>query len=142
MNICEIMTDRVVSIGQGESVSAAARLLKRHNIGSLPVCDDSGRLRGILTDRDIILRCVAADSDPAETKVSEIMSRGVITATPFDDVDKATALMSADQVRRLPVLDNGRVVGMVALCDMARSSNCEMEASEALCEISSNIRRR
>lgn len=142
MNVCDIMTDRVISIGQSEPVSAAARLLKRHNIGALPVCDDSGRLRGIVTDRDIVTRCVAADADPKEIKVSEIMSRGVITANPFDDVEKAVRLMGVDQVRRLPITDNGRVVGMVALCDMARSCNCEMEAAEALTEISSNVKRK
>jgi CBS domain-containing protein len=142
MNVCDIMTDRVISVGQSEPVSAAARLLKRHNIGALPVCDDSGRLRGIVTDRDIVTRCIAADADPRETKVSEIMSRGVITASPFDEVERAVRLMSVDQVRRLPITDNGRVVGMVALCDMARSCNCEMEAAEALTEISSNVKRK
>jgi CBS domain-containing protein len=142
MNICDIMTDRVVSIEQNEPVSAAAKLLKSCNVGALPVCDDKGRLRGMLTDRDIVLRCVAADADPRQTRVSEIMSRGIITASPFDGVDKAVKLMSADQVRRLPVMDDGRLVGMVTLCDMARSCNCEMEASEALTEISSNFKRR
>jgi len=142
LRVCDIMTDRVVTVGQDEPVSTAARLLKRHNIGALPVCDKDGRLRGILTDRDIVLRCVAADADPAQVKVNEIMSRGVITAGPFDPVDKVVRLMSEDQVRRLPVVDSGKVVGMVSLGDMARNSNCEMEAAEALTEISSNIRRK
>lgn len=142
MKICDIMTDKVVCVGQDEPITAAARLLKRHNIGSLPVCDDTGRLKGIVTDRDIVLRCVASDTDPKEVRVSEIMSRGVITTGPFDIVEKASRLMSEDQVRRLPVLDNGRVVGMVALCDLARSYDCEMEASEALSEISANVKRK
>ena len=64
MRICDIMTDRVISVGLAEPVAAAARLLKRHNLGALPVCDDQGRLRGMVTDRDIVLRCVAADADP------------------------------------------------------------------------------
>lgn len=76
MTVNEIMTGRVVTIGQDEPVSAAARLLKRHNLGALPVCDGSGRLRGLLTDRDIVLRCVAADEDPKTTRIGEIMSRG------------------------------------------------------------------
>ena len=108
LRVCDIMTDRVVTVGQDEPVSTAARLLKRHNIGALPVCDKDGRLRGIVTDRDIVLRCVAADSDPAQVKVNEIMSRGVITAGPFDPLDKAVRLMSEDQVRRLPVVDGGK----------------------------------
>ncbi|MBR4056827.1 MAG: CBS domain-containing protein [Oscillospiraceae bacterium] len=142
MKICDIMSDRVISIGMDEPVSAAARLLKNHNIGSVPVCSGDGKLRGIVTDRDIVLRCVAADADPNTTPVKEIMSRGILTAQPFDDAEKAAELMSQDQVRRLPVLDNGRLVGIVALSDLARNCNCEMEAASALTEISSNLRRR
>ena len=142
MKICDIMSDQVVTVGLDEPVSAAARLLRSHNVGALPVCGADGKLRGILTDRDIVLRCVAGDCDPKTTPVREVMSRGVITAGPFDEIDKAVYLMSQDQVRRLPVMDNGRIVGIVALSDMARSCNCEMEAAEALTEISSNLRRR
>lgn len=142
MKVCDIMSDRVVVIDQDEPVSAAAKLLKRCNIGALPVCDSQNRLRGIVTDRDIVIRCIAADADPKATRISEIMSRGVITAGPFDEVGQAAKLMSTDQVRRLPVLDEGRLVGMVTLCDMARSCDCDMEAGEALTEISSNFRRK
>jgi len=142
MKICDIMTDGVVSIGLSEPVSAAARLLKSKNIGALPVCDGQGKLRGMLTDRDIVTRCVAAGADPADVKVEEIMSRGVVFTSPFDEVEQAVRLMSGDQVRRLPVVDSGRLVGMVSLCDMARNCNCDMEAAEALSEISSNLKRK
>lgn len=142
LKVCDIMSDKVISIGQDEPVSAAAKLLKRCNIGAVPVCDDKRRLRGILTDRDIVLRCVAVGADPRDTPVREIMSRGVVTAGPFDDVARAAETMSTDQVRRLPVLDEGRLVGMVTLCDLARDCNCDMEAGAALTEISSNFRRR
>lgn len=142
MKVCDIMSDRVISIDQNETVSTAAKLLKRCNIGALPVCDAGNRLRGMLTDRDIVTRCVAADADPSQLRVSEIMSRGVVTAGPFDELGQVVKVMSADQVRRLPVLDDGRLVGMVTLCDMARDCNCDMEASEALSEISSNFRRK
>ena len=142
MKICEIMSERVITIDAEEPVIAAARLMKSHNIGSVPACGKDGRLRGIITDRDIVLRCVAGDADPQTTPVREVMSRGIVTAQPFDDVEKAARLMSLDQVRRLPVLDGGRVVGIVALSDLARSCECEMEAAEALTEISANLRRR
>ena len=79
MKICDVMSDNVVSIKLGEPVAAAAKLLKRCNIGALPVCDESGKLKGMLTDRDIVIRCVALDSDPTKVKVEEIMSRGVVT---------------------------------------------------------------
>lgn len=142
MKIGEIMTDKVVSISQMEPVSAAARLMKRHNLGALPVCDDGGRLRGMITDRDIVTRCVAADLDAADTQVREIMSRGICTCGCGEDVQAAVIAMRTEQVRRLPVLEEGRLVGMLSLGDLARSQSCHMEAAEALTEISANIHRR
>ena len=80
MEVQEIMTAKVITVGQDEPVTAAARLLRRWNLGALPVTDSTGRLRGVLTDRDIVLRCLALDNDPADTRVSEVMSRGRATA--------------------------------------------------------------
>ena len=142
MKVCEIMSDKVVSIDQDEPVSAAAKLLKQCNVGALPVCDGEQKLRGILTDRDIVTRCVAAGADPARTRISEIMSRGVVTAGPMDEVGRAAKLMGGDQVRRLPVVSEGKLVGVLSLCDMARDLHCDMEAGEALSEISMNFRKR
>jgi len=139
MKIGEIMSDRVISISQMEPVSAAARLMARFNLGALPVCDSTGRLRGILTDRDIVTRCVAADMDAAETKVRELMSRGISSCEREDDVKTAAERMASQQVRRLPVLEDGRLVGMLSLSDLARERRLSMEAAEALGQISSNI---
>ncbi|MEG0940606.1 MAG: CBS domain-containing protein, partial [Oscillospiraceae bacterium] len=115
MNICDIMTDRVISVGEDEPVCAAAKLLKRNNIGSLPVRDEKGKLRGIITDRDIVLRCVASEADPQNVLVREIMSRNLVTASPFDDAAKAAERMAECQIRRLPITENGILVGIVAL---------------------------
>ena len=142
MLVSDIMNPETVTISPEETVALAARLLSRHNIGSLPVCGGDGEVRGILTDRDIVLRCVAADEDPETTPVSEIMSRSVITVNPGDDVRRASELMGLGQVRRLPVTENGKLVGVVSLGDMARISLCDMEAARALEEISSNLRDR
>ena len=136
------MTQGAISVGQDEPVTAAARLLKQYNIGALPVCDSNGQLRGILTDRDIVLRCVASGHDSNSMRVSEIMTHGVITASPDDTVEHASKLMAHDQIRRLAIMDDSKLIGMVALADMARSLACEMEASEALTEISENITRK
>lgn len=140
MRIGEIMTERVVTVGQREPVAAAAKLMKRHNLGALPVCDDTGRLRGLLTDRDIVTRCVAGEMDPADTPVREVMSRGIATCEPDGEAAEALRIMGAEQVRRLPVTREGRLVGMVSLADLARSGS--MEAAGALAEISANIVRR
>ena len=141
MQVRDFMNPSVVSITPGESASLAARLLSRHNVGSLPVCGEDGGLRGIVTDRDIVLRCVAAEEDPAQTPVKDIMSRNCAVVSPDDDAREATRLMAARQVRRLPVLEDGRVVGMVSLGDLARSHRCDMEASKALSEISENVKK-
>lgn len=141
MKVCEIMSNAVVSVGPDEPVAAAARLLKRWNLGALPVCDPGGHLRGFVTDRDIVLRCVAAGDDPAGVPVREVMSRAVSTADPNENVSDLIARMGREQLRRLPVTDSGRVIGMVTLCDLARRTDCSTEAAAALHDISLNIRR-
>jgi len=139
MLVKDLMSPDVISIEPGSSAALAARLLSRHNVGVLPVCTGDGRLRGMVTDRDIVLRCVAPEEDPAQTPVRDIMTRGCATISPEDDCRTAARLMALRQVRRLPVVENGKLVGMLALSDMARSQRYDMEAAQALCEISENI---
>jgi CBS domain-containing protein len=93
----------------------------------------------MITDRDIVLRCVAAEEDPAQTFVRDIMTRRCTTVSPDDDCREASHLMSFQQVRRLPVVEEGKVVGIISLSDLARSRRYDMEAAQALCEISENI---
>ncbi len=140
MQVRDLMNSSVVSITPGESAALAARLLSRHNLGALPVCEADGVLRGIVTDRDIVLRCVAAEEEPAQTPVREIMSRSCAVVAPDDDAREAARLMAVRQVRRLPVLEGGRVVGMVSLGDLAGSRRYDMEASKALSDISSSLK--
>ena len=141
MQVRDLMNPGVVSITPGESAALAARLLSRHNVGSLPVCGQDGRLRGIVTDRDIVTRCVAAEDDPAQTPVRDIMTRNCVVVSPDDDPREATRLMAAQQVRRLPVTENGKVVGMVSLGDLATCHAFEMETSKALSEISEQVKK-
>lgn len=141
MQVRDLMNQSVVSIDPSESAALAARLLARHNLGSLPVCGEDGGLRGIVTDRDIVLRCVAAEEDPAQTQVKDIMTRNCAVVSPDDDAREATRLMAAKQVRRLPVLENDKVVGMVSLGDLAKSHRFDMEASKALSEISEPVQK-
>lgn len=142
MLVSDIMNKDVVTVSPEETVEVASRLLSRHNIGALPVCGGDGKLRGIITDRDIVLRCVAGGSSPSSTKVRDVMSRSVVTAAPGDDISRASGLMSSAQVRRLPVVEGGELVGMLSLGDMALRTACDMEAARALTDISSGIRRR
>ena len=142
MYIKDMMTRRAVSVAPDEPITAAARLLKRDNIGSVPVCDSKGQLQGIITDRDIVLRCVAAGVDPDKTLIRDVMTTGVFTVSPTDTVESAAALMGKAQVRRLPVCEKGTLVGMLSLGDLACSGACNMEASAALTEISSGVQHR
>ena len=141
MQVSDLMNRSVVSIDPGESAALAARLLSRHNLGSLPVCGTDGGLRGIVTDRDIVTRCVAAAEDPNKVPVRDIMTRNCAVVAPGDDVSKAARMMAAQQVRRLPVTEGDKVVGMVSLGDLACCRQYDMEAGEALSEISDNVHR-
>ena len=119
MEVREIMTAPAIAVGQDESVAAAARLL-----------------------RDIALRCFALEEGGVNTRVSEIMSRGIVTAEPGDSVETAARTMARERVRRLPVTEGGRLVGMVSLCDMARRSDCRGVWTAAMQSISANVIRR
>ena len=139
MLVKELMTSGVGTVEPGSSAALAARLLSRHNVGALPVCSREGRLRGMVTDRDIILRCIAPEDDPAQTPVRDIMSRACAYTSPDMDCLQAGALMAQQQVRRLPVVEKGRVVGILTLSDLARCGRYDMEAARALSEISENV---
>jgi len=142
MLVKDLMTPGAVTVEPGSSVALAAKLISRHNVGLLPVCSPDKRLRGVVTDRDIVLRCVAAEEDPAQTPVRDIMTRGCATLSPGDDCAEASRRMAAQQVRRLPVVEGGKVVGMLSLADLARSRRYDMEAAQALGEITENVVKR
>lgn len=142
MKLREIMTDTVVRIHPKETVSVAARMLEHYNIGMLPVCGSDGRICGLITDRDIVTRCLAADRSPGTTSVAEVMTAKVIAARPDTDAAEAADLMGREQIRRLPVMENGRLCGMVSLGDLARAKQTSSGAADALSAISSHISRR
>ena len=139
MKIRDIMTSPVVSIEPGETVEVAARTLTRHNIGALPVCTGAGKLCGLITDRDIVTRCLAANRLPARTKVREVMTSQVLAVKPDMETGVAAHLMGREQIRRLPVIENGKLCGMVSLGDLANREESAIDAGDALSEISSNL---
>ena len=141
MIVSQLMDPEVVAIDAGESAATAARMMQSANLGCLPVLR-GGALTGMLTDRDLVLRCIAAGLDPEKTPVGRIMSPQPVTVSPAADSLEAARLMADRQLRRLAVTENGRLVGMLSLGDLAAVPDCEMEASQALSEISLNVRRR
>jgi CBS domain-containing protein len=121
-SVRDAMTENPRSIGQSASVVEAARLMREEHIGSLPITDDE-QLVGMITDRDITTRVVAEAADPTTTSVGDVYSRDVVSVGPDNDLDEALQLMARHQVRRLPVVENGRLVGIVAQADVALREN-------------------
>ena len=123
--IVEVMTKHPRAVAADTSVREAARLMEGDDVGSLPVVEKGGatRLIGVLTDRDIALRVVAAGRDPETTPVSEVASRDIVTVTPDDDLDDALTQMARAQVRRLPVVaGEGELVGILSQADLTRAT--------------------
>ena len=141
MKVRELMTPRVIRIAPEENAAVAARALTHYNVGALPVCTPDGRLCGMLTDRDIVTRCLASGRQPENTTVGDIMTRNVVTAMPEMDAGVAASLMARQQVRRLPVVQNGSVCGMVTLGDLSRNDQSAPDAADALAEITGNVSR-
>ena len=139
MKIRDVMTSPVVKIGPEENLCVASRLLTQYNIGAMPVCGMDGRLCGVITDRDIVTRCLSAGKLPEQTKVREAMSAGIRVVRPDMDVETAGLLMSGMQIRRLPVMENGRLCGMVTLGDLARHKDTEGCAAGILRNISCGL---
>ncbi len=141
MLVKNVMTTNVVTVLPEETVATASRLMARDNLGALAVCSRDGHLRGMLTDRDIVLRCVASGENPAELTVRQVMTRRLVTVSPEETTDQAASCMARQQVRRLPVEEEGKLVGMISLADLSREPQYRMEAAEALCNICNCVRK-
>ena len=119
----DIMSSDCTCVGESDSVLDAARRLAELDVGSLPICGDDNRLKGMITDRDIVVRVLAAGKNPGDTKVADI-SQGdgeTVTIGADDSIEEALRTMADHQVRRLPVIDGHELVGMVAQADIARN---------------------
>ena len=138
MEIKDIMTRSVVSIHPNESVEVAARTMTQYNIGILPVCAN-GKLCGVLTDRDIVTRCLAANRLPQNTQVRQVMTEQVTSVRPSMETGVAAHLMGRLQIRRLPVVEDGKLCGMVSLGDMAVREETVIDAGDVLADVSSNF---
>lgn len=139
MKVKDIMTKNVAYIRPDSTVAEAAKLMQQHDVGAIPVCDNNGVV-GVVTDRDIVLRNVVIGTDPRSTPVSNIMTTNVSTVTPDMDVSKLSDIMAQKQVRRIPVVDNNTLVGIVSLGDLAVDNRFDIEASEALTDISKPVK--
>jgi CBS domain-containing protein len=131
MHIRDVMTPNPRFVSPDDSIQSAARIMRDEDTGAVPVCDN-GRAVGIVTDRDIVVRAVADGKDPNRVTVGEIFSSHLTAVSPSDDVDHAVELMREQAVRRLPVVEDGRPVGIVSIGDLA----IDRDRRSALAEIS------
>ena len=134
----EIMTRNVVTAQASMSLRQVAALMRDGDMGAIPVVDETGKLLGILTDRDIVVRALAEGLDPNATSVDAVMTSEIYSARPRDFVFEAIRLMREKQVRRVPVIDDGgKLQGILAMADIALEMEDEREIAETLEDISS-----
>ncbi|HBZ10323.1 MAG TPA: CBS domain-containing protein [Bacillus bacterium] len=133
-HISDIMTKDVETCSLGDTIYEVAMRMKELDVGVIPIVENK-KLMGIITDRDIVLRCIA-DRQPPSSKVEDIMSENLFTVSPDTTTQEAARLMAKEQIRRLPVVENGELVGIVALGDLAVRDITDNQAKQALSEIS------
>ncbi len=135
MNVRDIMTSDVAYVNPDTTIAQAAQLMQKHNIGSVPVCQGDSVV-GIVTDRDIVVRNVAHGQDADDTPVRDVMTTAVQTVSPDDDLHQVAKIMAQKQIRRVPVTDGDKLVGMVSLGDLATEAKHDVELARTLGEIS------
>lgn len=134
MKVKDLMTTDVLYAKADASLEQVANYMKQQNVGSIPVCDDSGRPLGIITDRDIVLKAVSQGRNDLRAK--DVMSTNLVYATSDMTAHEASNLMAKNQIRRLPVVDNNQLTGILAMADIARKNIYVDEAGDALSAIS------
>jgi CBS domain-containing protein len=135
MKIKDIMTDQIACVKPEATVIEAAQMMQKHDVGVIPVCEGE-KVIGILTDRDIVVRNIAHGNNPQVTPVRDVMSSEVTYATPEMNIHEAAGIMAVKQIRRLPVVEEQKLVGMVSLGDLATKGKYDVEVSTTLSEIS------
>jgi CBS domain-containing protein len=117
----DLMTGGVECASANDSLVDAARKMRDLDVGALPICGEDDRLQGMITDRDIVVRCIAEGGDPGSAKVSDFADGKPVTIGADDSVEEALRTMAEHGVRRLPVIDGHRLVGVVSQADVAKS---------------------
>lgn len=117
----DIMTPGARCIGENDSLATAARLMADLQVGSLPICGEDGKLKGMLTDRDIVVKAIANGHDPAQTTAGVLAEGRPYMVDSEDDVNRALEVMEEHQVRRVPVIEDHVLVGIIAQADIARA---------------------
>jgi CBS domain-containing protein len=120
-NARDIMTPDVECVGENETLADAAGKMRDLNVGALPICGEDNRLKGMITDRDIVVKCIAEGGDPQSVRAGELGEGKPVTIGADDSIEEALQTMKEHKVRRLPVIDGHSLVGMVSQADIARN---------------------
>ena len=136
MRVKDVMTSHIACIQPEHTVMEAAKAMQKHNIGILPVCYESQALVGIVTDRDIVTRCIANGRNVSTTPIGDIMTEEVFTIEPDANINEASRMMADYRIRRLPVMHNGEMIGIISIGDIATADGMENKARHALSNIS------
>jgi CBS domain-containing protein len=115
------MSNDVQCVQEDQSLADAARLLRDLDVGAVPICGNDNRLKGMVTDRDIVVKCLAEGGDPAQTKAGQLATGKPVTVGADDDIEVALRTMADHKVRRLPVIDGHDLVGIISQADVARN---------------------
>ncbi|SHI04772.1 CBS domain-containing protein [Clostridium collagenovorans DSM 3089] len=137
MYVKDIMTINVVSANPESTVESVADLMKNHHIGMVPICDDNNKVIGVITDRDIVLRSVSQGEECKNQRVREIMTSNPTLISREIDINEAADIMGRKQIRRLPVIDDSGLIGIISLGDVSQELEHKDTAGEALSNISS-----
>jgi CBS domain-containing protein len=121
----DVMTGGAECIGESETLVEAARKMKELDVGAMPICGEDNRLKGMLTDRDIVVKALAVDKDPGSTRAGDFAEGKPVTIGADDSVEEALHTMAEHRVRRLPVIDGHELVGVVSQADLARNVDDE-----------------
>ena len=142
MKVKELMSTNIACISENTPAEQIAAQMRKNNVGSLPVCDDTGHIKGIVTDRDLVIRVMAredaegTDAHTVPKTAADIMTTDPVTVSPEQNIHDAALLFSAHKIRRLPVTEASRIVGMLSLGDVAVKPVYIDEAGDALSAIS------
>ena len=127
MKVKELMCNEICTCTPDTTIADCAKLMSGSHVGCVPVCNQNNEILGIVTDRDLILRCVACDKDPKTTKVNDVMTSNICCCTPTDEVENVESKMNKLHVRRIPVVEGKKVIGMVTLADLVTKPNINKE---------------
>ncbi|WP_163530364.1 CBS domain-containing protein [Halobacillus ihumii] len=131
----DVMTSDVSVCQTSDTLFDAASMMKQENVGAVPICDESGHLMGMVTDRDLVIRGYA-DKNPDSTPIQQVMSEHLYHISPDTTLEEAGKKMAEHQVRRLPVVENGKLTGIIALGDLSLDQKSDHAAGVALHDIS------